>query len=139
MADPDGTRWIGIKQRPIANVRNGARIPTSARLPQKVEYAIIGSGIAGCSVAWNLLTQDGFEHTVAVLEARGLASGATGRSGGQVRLMALHEFADMSAGVACLQLSPSVDSPLRVITDWWSLYGKILGNGLPLRSSQRRD
>ncbi|KAL3452749.1 FAD dependent oxidoreductase-domain-containing protein [Aspergillus insuetus] len=116
MADPDGTRRIGIKQRLIANVRRGARIPTvdhrqpwlpnpghrlhdtqSATLPEKVEYVIIGSGIAGCSVAWNLLTQDGFEHTVAILEARGLASGATGRSGGQVRLMAVHEFADMSA------------------------------------------
>ncbi|KAJ6437729.1 FAD dependent oxidoreductase [Purpureocillium lavendulum] len=70
----------------------------SAELPAAVDVAIIGSGVTGCSVAKHLLEHPGFRSgsgsgsgsgsssgpagTVAVLEARNLTSGATGRNGG---------------------------------------------------------
>jgi hypothetical protein len=60
-----------------------AQAPT---LPTQVDYAIIGSGATGCSVAKNLLdnlTADS-QATVTVLEARTLCSGATGRNGGHL-------------------------------------------------------
>ena len=58
----------------------------SKELPSKTTYAIIGSGVTGCSVAKNLLENlpSGSEATVTVLEARALTSGATGRNGGHL-------------------------------------------------------
>ncbi|KAL2856465.1 FAD dependent oxidoreductase-domain-containing protein [Aspergillus pseudoustus] len=57
----------------------------SETLPEKVDFAIISSGITGSSVARTLLTIHALSNaTVAVFEARVLTSGATGRSGAQV-------------------------------------------------------
>lgn len=57
----------------------------SSVLPQKVDYAIIGSGVAACGVTKSLLSSSASESkSVAVFEARGLCSGATGRNGGQL-------------------------------------------------------
>ncbi|CAK7206775.1 hypothetical protein SEUCBS139899_009581 [Sporothrix eucalyptigena] len=57
----------------------------STNLPQYADYVIIGSGIAGVSVARTLLSHAATgTKTVAVLEARTLCSGATGRNGGQL-------------------------------------------------------
>ncbi|KAL3953403.1 hypothetical protein ACCO45_013346 [Purpureocillium lilacinum] len=55
----------------------------SAELPAAVDVAIIGSGVTGCSVAKHYLEHPGSgSGSVAVLEARNLTSGATGRNGG---------------------------------------------------------
>jgi len=57
----------------------------SKSLPQRVDFAIIGSGIAACGVSKSLLTNEAsVSKTVGVFESRGLCSGATGRNGGQL-------------------------------------------------------
>lgn len=58
----------------------------SAKLPGITDYAIIGSGVTGCSIAKTLLdhppASPSIASSVAVFEARTLTSGATGRNGG---------------------------------------------------------
>ncbi|EMF08392.1 DAO-domain-containing protein [Sphaerulina musiva SO2202] len=58
----------------------------SPALPAQTTYAIIGSGVTGCSVAKTLLENlpSDSQATVTVLEARSLSSGATGRNGGHL-------------------------------------------------------
>jgi glycine/D-amino acid oxidase-like deaminating enzyme len=58
-------------------------ITQSQHLPQTVDFAIIGSGITGCSVAKTIL-ESGLaqDKHVAVFEARSLTTGATSRNGG---------------------------------------------------------
>ena len=58
----------------------------SSQLPAQCDYAIIGSGATGCSVAKNLLDNlpTDSQATVTLLEARTLCSGATGRNGGHL-------------------------------------------------------
>jgi glycine/D-amino acid oxidase-like deaminating enzyme len=59
---------------PIADHR------TTLTLPSSTQYAIIGSGITGASIAYKLLQEpDAF---IVILEARQASSGATGRNGG---------------------------------------------------------
>ncbi|KAF0317780.1 putative oxidoreductase OrdL [Colletotrichum asianum] len=55
----------------------------NAALPARVDVAIIGSGITGAVVAYELSRQKP-NLNVAVLEARGICTGATGRNGGHV-------------------------------------------------------
>jgi hypothetical protein len=57
----------------IANLRSMDELPASA------EVVVIGSGISGAALAWNLL-QNGPRNMV-MLEARQACSGATGRNG----------------------------------------------------------
>jgi glycine/D-amino acid oxidase-like deaminating enzyme len=66
----------------------------SSTLSKTTHYAIIGSGITGCSIAKNLLEHPSFPSTssVTVLEARKLTSGATGRNGGALTSPAGYEF-----------------------------------------------
>ncbi len=57
----------------------------SEELPETTDYAIIGSGVTGCSVVKNLLEHSSSSAktcSVTVFEARTLTSGATGRNGG---------------------------------------------------------
>ncbi|EGX92925.1 FAD dependent oxidoreductase [Cordyceps militaris CM01] len=55
----------------------------SAELPTTTDYAIIGSGVTGCSMAKTLLdSTPSATSSVTVFEARKLTSGATGRNGG---------------------------------------------------------
>lgn len=57
----------------------------SSSLPSKVDYLVVGSGVAACGVTRSLLTNSKSGNaSVAVFEARGLCSGATGRNGGQL-------------------------------------------------------
>ena len=58
----------------------------SPELPAQCDFAVIGSGATGCSVAKNLLDNlpPNSQATVTVLEARALTSGATGRNGGHL-------------------------------------------------------
>jgi glycine/D-amino acid oxidase-like deaminating enzyme len=56
----------------------------SASLPRVTDFAIIGSGASGCSVASSILENDPLGRKVTVFEARTLASGATGRNGGHL-------------------------------------------------------
>lgn len=55
-----------------------AALPT-ASLPLTTEYIIIGAGISGASVAYHLSIHT---NQIVVIDARGIAGGATGRNGG---------------------------------------------------------
>lgn len=57
-----------------------ARYQTTKVLPSYGDYVIIGSGISGTCIAYNLLTRKPGAR-VLMLEAREACSGATGRNG----------------------------------------------------------
>lgn len=63
-----------------------ADLRTTPHLPGSADVVIVGSGITGAAVAWNLLQDDNGTSsdspgTVVMLEARQACSGATGRNG----------------------------------------------------------
>ncbi len=51
------------------------------KIPKEAEVIVVGGGLVGCSVAYHLAKAS---KEVIVLEARGIASGASGRNGGMV-------------------------------------------------------
>lgn len=65
----------------------------SPALPQCTDFAVIGSGITGCSVTKALLEHPGSKDShITVLEARTLVSGATGRNGGHLVTPSGHTY-----------------------------------------------
>ena len=56
---------------------------SSSALPENADVVVIGSGMTGCSVAKTLLEGD-LQLKITILEARGLASGASSRNGGHI-------------------------------------------------------
>ncbi|XRM47101.1 hypothetical protein ABZX51_010102 [Aspergillus tubingensis] len=74
----------------------------SPTLPSEADVVIIGSGVTGTSIARTLLKSrkaeksqnDSNRPAVAILEARDVCSGATGRNGGHI-LETAEEFADL--------------------------------------------
>ncbi|KJK64324.1 FAD dependent oxidoreductase [Aspergillus parasiticus SU-1] len=75
VASPTVSAWQE-PSHPIATIQ-------SDKLPQRTDFAIIGSGITGASVAKTLL-ENGLtrDKTVTMFEARSLTTGATSRNGG---------------------------------------------------------
>lgn len=72
----------------------------SETLPSSVDIVIIGSGIAGASVAHTILKEchaTGDTRRIVLLEARELCSGATGRNGGHIKAEAYHLYAQYKA------------------------------------------
>lgn len=69
---PTASYWQDPPSR-IADLRSTDELPASA------DIVIIGSGISGAAVAWNLL-EDG-PRDIVMLEARQACSGASGRNG----------------------------------------------------------
>lgn len=70
----------------------------SPQLPTKVDIAIVGSGITGCSVARTLLSNPKLRNKrIALFEARALTSGATGRNGGHLVSPAAVDFAAVAS------------------------------------------
>ncbi|KAJ8463217.1 hypothetical protein ONZ51_g10390 [Trametes cubensis] len=63
-------------------------------LPEHADVVIIGSGITGTSVAYNLLAREAGLRIV-ILEARQVCSGATGRNGGHVNPPLYHDQAEL--------------------------------------------
>lgn len=69
----------------------------SQNLPEFTDYVVIGSGITGCSVTKALLEHPSTANSrVAVLEARTLVSGATGRNGGHLVTASGHTFGPLA-------------------------------------------
>jgi glycine/D-amino acid oxidase-like deaminating enzyme len=66
----------------------------SPQLPERTDFAIIGSGVTGCSVAKNLFDNPALpkDSHITVFEARNLCSGATGRNGGALTSFAGYAF-----------------------------------------------
>ncbi|KAI8625976.1 FAD dependent oxidoreductase [Xylariaceae sp. FL1651] len=80
-------------------------------LPTKADTIIIGSGITGAAVAFNLLSQGA--KNVVMIEARQACSGATGRNGGHTKAASYTTFlhhqhehgTEMAAKIARLELA----------------------------------
>ena len=53
----------------------------SETFPDDVDIVIIGSGLTGALIAYNLLSRPGPKPAILMLEARAAVSGATGRNG----------------------------------------------------------
>lgn len=93
LADPQLPRQNATEafwQLPASDIS----LAKSPKLPTSTTYAIIGSGVTGCSVAKNLLENlpSDSKATVTVFEARALTSGATGRNGGHLLSPLPEEF-----------------------------------------------
>lgn len=71
---------------------------TTPGLPQDADIVIVGSGISGSSVAYNLLTAKP-ELKIVMLEARQAASGASGRNGGHTKTATYRSFLENVAAV----------------------------------------
>ena len=61
-----------------------ADLRTTPDLPSSADFVVIGSGISGACIAYNLLRKRP-DASVVVLEARQACSGATGRNGGHTK------------------------------------------------------
>lgn len=84
-ANPTVSYW----QDPPAHL---ATHRTTSSLPSAVSIVIIGSGITGASVAYNILSQQPAPPSVLLLEARTACSGATGRNGGHTKPASYRNF-----------------------------------------------
>ncbi|TDZ36181.1 putative oxidoreductase OrdL [Colletotrichum spinosum] len=78
---------------------------TSGALPSAADTLIIGSGITGAAIAHFLLSGASAPQSIAMLEARTLTSGATGRNGGHTKAASyrsfLHHAAALGTPEAC--------------------------------------
>ncbi|KAK8029784.1 hypothetical protein PG993_011075 [Apiospora rasikravindrae] len=86
--NPTQSYW----QDPPADI---ADLRTTPNLLESADVVIIGSGITGASIAWNLLqTPSGNDppRRIVMLEARQACSGATGRNGGHTKAASYRTF-----------------------------------------------
>ena len=72
--DPVRSYWWPDPLDPIADDR------TTVSLPEYADAVIVGSGVSGSTIAYNMLSTSG-SLKVVMLEARQAASGASGRNG----------------------------------------------------------
>lgn len=79
------------QQPPNSNLEN----VQSTTLPNELDVVIIGSGITGASVA-NTLLSGSNDLQIAILEARSVTSGATGRNGGHIKETPFHEYGQLA-------------------------------------------
>lgn len=77
-------------------------------LPQETDIVIIGSGITGAGIAWNLFNRCPASEpppAIVMLEARQACSGATGRNGGHTKAASYRSFLghadDLGTDAAC--------------------------------------
>lgn len=68
-----------------------ADLRSTVELPESADVIIIGSGVSGSSIAYNLLNGKP-ELKVVMLEARQAASGASGRNGGHTKTATYRSF-----------------------------------------------
>ncbi|KAI1354744.1 FAD dependent oxidoreductase [Xylaria sp. FL0043] len=88
-----------------------ADLRSTESLPDKADTVIIGSGITGAAVAFNLLSNGAKD--VVMIEARQACSGATGRNGGHTKAASYVTFlhhqhehgTEMAAKIARLELA----------------------------------
>ncbi len=90
-ANPTQPFW----QEPPADI---ADLRVTPDLPAAADVVIIGSGLTGAAVAWNLLrTGPQPPRSIVMLEARQTSSGATGRNGGHTKAASYRSFAENAA------------------------------------------
>ncbi|OAX81370.1 hypothetical protein ACJ72_04292 [Emergomyces africanus] len=78
---PHPNPTVSYWQNPPDKIGN---ICSTAQLPEETDVAIVGSGISGAAIAYNILRRDPGTQIV-MLEARQAVSGATGRNGGHTK------------------------------------------------------
>ena len=79
VSNPGETIWQTTKHR-LHDHRS------TEKLPEYSDIVIIGAGYAGVSTAYHLVKDHGEANkSIAIIEARGACSGATGRNGGHAR------------------------------------------------------
>ncbi|HSZ81351.1 MAG TPA: FAD-dependent oxidoreductase, partial [Polyangia bacterium] len=86
--------------------RRATTRPTGDALPAEADVAIVGAGVMGLALAYNLAALGG--EKIVVLDAHYLAWGASGRNGGGVRqqwstelnIRLMQESAELCAGFA---------------------------------------
>jgi len=81
-------------------VARGLPLRIFQKLPHSADVVIIGSGMAGASVAYTLLREYqamGVRKRVIILEARQICSGATGRNGGHIKASPYHAYSQYKA------------------------------------------
>lgn len=89
-ANPTISSWQVPEHPTVASAQ-------SAVLPQRTDFAVIGSGITGCSVTKALLEHPAAQNShVTVFEARTLVSGATGRNGGHLVTASGHTYGPLA-------------------------------------------
>lgn len=66
---------------------------TTPDLPKTTDILVVGSGITGSSLAYNILNRPS-SHSVLLLEARTACSGATGRNGGHTKCASYRDILD---------------------------------------------
>ncbi|MEQ3553372.1 FAD-binding oxidoreductase [Pseudonocardia nematodicida] len=81
----------------------------------KHQFVIIGGGVYGCAAAWNLADAG---HDVVLLEARGLASGASGGFGRRGVRANRRDLRELPAMRAAYRLWPELDDRLGVPTGY---------------------
>lgn len=81
---------VSYWQDPASDIAN---LRTTTDLPMTADYVVIGSGISGSCIAYNLLSQRPNARVV-MLEARQACSGATGRNGGHTKASSYRSFMD---------------------------------------------
>ncbi|KAF4334208.1 FAD dependent oxidoreductase superfamily [Fusarium beomiforme] len=88
--NPTVSAWQVPPHPSLASIQSGV-------LPEITDYAVIGSGITGCSVTKTLLEHPATADShITVLEARTLVSGATGRNGGHLVTASGHTFGPLA-------------------------------------------
>ncbi|KAM0327048.1 hypothetical protein ACHAQA_006171 [Verticillium albo-atrum] len=88
-SNPTVSSWQ-VPAHPLASTQS----PT---LPERTDFAVIGSGITGCSVTKTLLEHQATASShVTVFEARTLVSGATGRNGGHLVTASGHTYGPLA-------------------------------------------
>ncbi|KAK0644277.1 FAD dependent oxidoreductase [Cercophora newfieldiana] len=106
--NPTQSYWQDPPDPDVADLRTTPDLPTTA------DTVIIGSGITGATVAWNLLQSSSSEsQSIVMLEARQACSGATGRNGGHTKAASYRSFlhhveqlgVDEAVRIARLELS----------------------------------
>ncbi|KAF7556144.1 hypothetical protein G7Z17_g1659 [Cylindrodendrum hubeiense] len=89
IANPTSSYWMHQPHPVLEN------FCSSEELPSHVETVIIGSGISGALIAHDLISRcpNVADKRVVMLEARSVASGATGRNGGHIKPDCYKNFA----------------------------------------------
>lgn len=85
VANPLPSYWHDPKS-PLANINHG-----EDESHEPYDFVIIGSGISGTMIAYNLLKKHP-KHRIMMLEAREICSGATGRNGGHTKAASYRSY-----------------------------------------------
>ena len=88
VADPLPSYW----QNPKSGIANRYDGHLNDPCDNPCNIIIVGSGISGTMIAWNLLNQNPQLNTIMMLEARESCSGATGRNGGHTKAASYRSY-----------------------------------------------